>query len=58
MEWDEETTAAVLELDAACEATAQAIQKCAVLVEAGRLDGNVLLLKMNELGARLMAGTT
>jgi hypothetical protein len=53
---DEETTQALLQLDEAIEAAASAIEKCGVLVNEGRLEGDVVYLKVNQLAARLMTG--
>lgn len=51
-----EVEAAVLELDEATEKVAAALEKCAEHVNAGKLDGNVVMLKIHELAARLMGG--
>ena len=53
---DEETTQALLELDEAIDSVKASLQKCGALVNAGRLDGNVILLKFAELQAELMGG--
>lgn len=55
---DEETQQAVLQLDWAIDKVAQALDKCGQLVNEDRLDGQVVMLKINELAARLMSGAT
>lgn len=47
---------AVLRLDEAIEKVASSLEECATLVNSGELDGNVVMLKMHELTARLMGG--
>ena len=51
-----EAEEAVLRLDEAIEKVAASLEECANLVNLGKLDGNVVMLKMHELTARLMGG--
>lgn len=53
---DDDVQEAVLELDRRITAAAEQIELCGQLVNEGRLDGNVVFVKVNELAARLMGG--
>lgn len=46
--------AVLTELDKATEAVASALKRCADYVNSGELDGNVMMLKLHSLQAKLM----
>lgn len=55
-EMEPEVLEAVFALDEATEKVASALERCAQLVNEGRLDGNVVMAKISELAGRLMGG--
>lgn len=55
-EQDPAVAEAITELDWACDKVAQALGKCGQLVNEGRMSGDTIMLKINELAAQLMSG--
>lgn len=56
MEPDPEVVKAITELDWACDKVAEALATCGGLVNEGRMSGDTIMLKINELAAKLMTG--
>ncbi len=53
---DAEVAQAITNLDWACEKVAEALGTCGQLVNDGRMSPDVIMLKINELAARLAGG--